>query len=557
MIKIGMFCAGFALCFSSLTFAQIKPVRKKLIEAGWDRPNAATFRQNIKIMEKTPYDGVILKIEGRDDNNKYVTASRDNFSNKPLKIEWFRSSIDDLKAVHSSKLTDNFIQTSATPGDVDWFDDEGWKVIVANYRIIAQIAKESNLKGILFDAEPYAKFYRQFTYAFQEQHGKHSFQEYQNKARQRGREMIQAIASVDPNLVIFTYFMNSSNAGAAYSTYPEASLQYAQYGLYPAFINGWLDAAPPTMQFVDGCESKGYRANDEYTFLKTADLVRNTALRLVAPENREKYLSQVQTSFGIYLDAYTNLPSSRWYIDPKGLTPTERLKTNVTYAANASNEYVWTWGEKYRWWPVTGKDAEKQVKAEHWDEVLPGIKEVLQNIFAPTTPSLAQKIASLSKDDQKINLLQNGDFSASAPANWSQWQSSTSKGTFTVDRENHSANAGGSIRLSGVRNGSLIQAIDVKPGETYLIRGWMHQTGEGIGFIWVRWQQNGQFVESSASDSMITATPTDANDTWHKIEGIATVPEGASKLVVLLNAMRQNSPADNIWYDDIQVYKIP
>src|SRR5690606_27419983 len=156
-----------------------------------------------------------------------------------------------------------------------------------------------------------------------------------------------------------------------------------------AFINGWLDAAPPTMQFVDGCESKGYRANDEYTFLKTADLVRNTALRLVAPENREKYLSQVQTSFGIYLDAYTNLPSSRWYIDPKGLTPTERLKTNVTYAANASNEYVWTWGEKYRWWPVTGKDAEKQVKAEHWDEVLPGIKEVLQNIFAPTTPSLA------------------------------------------------------------------------------------------------------------------------------------------------------------------------
>jgi len=568
-------CIGLSLCLSFFALAQTaSPIRKKLIAAGWDRPGADTFRKNIKIMEKTPYDGVILTVDGRDDNNKYVSASRDNFADKPLKKEWFQKAINDLKAVHSSKLTDNFIQTSATPGDVDWFDDAGWKVIIENYRIIAEIAKEGNLKGILFDAEPYAKFYRQFTYAFQEQHGEHSFAEYQDKARQRGKEMIEAIASVDPNLVIFTYFMNSSNAGAAYTAYPNAALESAQYGLYPAFINGWLDGAPATMQFVDGCESKGYRANDEYTFLKTAELVRNGALNLVAPENREKYLAQVQTSFGIYLDAYANPSTSRWYIDPKGSTPAQRLKTNITYAANASTEYVWTWGEKYRRWPVEGK-AVAQVKAEYWEEVLPGINDAFTDVFHPATTDISQRISALLNDKTKTDLLTNGNFSAvekvtgqksaradwnteGAPANWSTWQQKNSTGTFTQDNKvNHSGSTGGAIRLSGVRNGSLIQAIDVKPGATYLIRGWMRQTGEGMGFVWVRWQHDGQFVESSASDSMMTGKPTDKQDSWKKIEGIATVPEGASKLVVLLYAMRQDSAEDNIWYDDLQIYKIP
>jgi len=310
------------------------------------------------------------------------------------------------------------------------------------------------------------------------------------------------------------------------------------------------------------------------TFLKTADLVRNVALNLVAPENREKYLSQVQTSFGIYLDAYTNPSTSRWYIDPKGLTSTQRLKINVTYAADASSEYVWTWGEKYRRWPVEGKAA-AQVKPEYWEEVLPGINAAFTSIFHPATRDLSQRISSLLNDKAKINLLQNGDFSdiekadpqkgaradwntEGAPANWSTWQQKNSTGTFTQDNSvNHDGSAGGAIRLSGIRNGSLIQAIDVKPGEIYLIRGWMRQAGEGNGFVWVRWQHDGQFVESSASDSMITGKPTGGSDSWQQIEGIATVPEGASKLVVLLYAMRQDSAEDNIWYDDLQIYKIP
>jgi len=321
--------------------------------------------------------------------------------------------------------------------------------------------------------------------------------------------------------------MNSVNAAAANSPYPETALKYAQYGLYPAFINGWLDAAPSTMKFVDGCELQGYKANDELTFLKTADIVRNKALNLVAPENQKKYLSQVQTSFGIYLDAYLNPPTSRWYIDSKGLTPTQRLKTNVTFAADASSEYVWTWGEQYRWWPVTGKQAESQVKPQYWEEMLPGINEALTSVFEPTTQTLQQKIAALLKDDKKINLMNNGDFSLpvedsapqkgaqtdwntqGAPVDWSTWQQKNSKGTFTQDGgANHSEDKSGAIRISGVQNGTLIQSVAVNPGESYLIHGWMRQAGEGTGFIWVRWQHDGKYVDSSSSDSLMTATPT-------------------------------------------------
>jgi hypothetical protein len=280
------------------------PLRKKLIEAGWDKPNAATLRQNLAQMEQTPFDGVTLVIEGKNDKGN-VVAMRSAFSGIPWKKEWFQSSVDDLKAIRSAKLTDNFLLMGANPGNVDWFDDAGWKQIVDHWRIAAWVAKEGNLKGILLDPEPYTDAH-QFEYVSQPQHGKHSFQEYEDKARQRGAQVMSAVASVDPNLVIFTFFMNSANINAAKSPFPQLVLPLALYGLYPAFINGWLDAAPPSMTFVDGAEMRGYLANSKQDFLDTANLTRNTALNLVALENRQKYLAQVQNSFGIYLDAYTN-----------------------------------------------------------------------------------------------------------------------------------------------------------------------------------------------------------------------------------------------------------
>lgn len=389
MIKSSSAAAiGILVLMSAGCSANAQPaqkIQKKLIEAGWDQPTTKRLLQNLEEMEKAPYDGVFVRAIGWDDKGHKINM-REMFSNKPWKKSWFHSAISNLQAIHSKSktLTDNFLLIGAKPGNVDWFDDAGWKQIVGHWCIAAEIAKDGHLKGLHFNPESRTKPYHQMNYNVQPQHTKHSFEEYQVKARQRGREVMTAVARVDPNLIIFPFFMNSVQAISIQSSNPQLTLQGSSYGLYPAFINGWLDAAPPSMIFVDGCEVQGYHANSKLDFLETANLVRNSALALVAPENRQKYRAQVQVSFGIYLDAYTNPSTSGWYIDPKGDTPTQRLQINVQSALNTANEYVWTWGEKYRWWPTPNTG----VNSESWEDKLPGINDAL---FGLTHPNLLLK----------------------------------------------------------------------------------------------------------------------------------------------------------------------
>jgi len=389
-VTIQMGCVAAMLMLIALP-SGAQQIQKKLIETGFDSPSPKLLLQNLKEIEKMPFDGVMIEAAGTDDKG-HAVAIRSTFSPKPWKESWFKQTIADLQAVHSRKLTDNLLKIGANPG-VDWFDDAGWKQVVDHWRIAAKIAKAGNLKGLRFDAEPYGTF-RQMGYAAQPGKDKHSFAEYQAKARQRGKEVMAAVAKVDPNLLIFCYFMNSVNAAAVKSSNMQTSLEKSGYGLYPAFINGWLDAAPPSMIFVDGCEGQGYHANSELDFLKTANVVRNSALALVAPENRQKYLSQVQVSFGIYLDAYTNPSTSRYYIDPKGETPAHRLIENVAYALNAASEYVWIYGEKYRWWATPSKN----VNPESWEDKLPGINDGLLGLTHPDW-LLQQKYAGLDVRD--------------------------------------------------------------------------------------------------------------------------------------------------------------
>ena len=574
IFQIIVICVGFSICVSLQAFAQtasFQPVQKKLIEAGWDIPDTATLRKNLTQMENAPFDGVVLYAIGKDATGNTINV-QSTFSNVPWKKEWFQSSVDDLKAIHSKKLTDNFLQVGANPGNVDLFDDAGWMQIADHLRIAAWIAKEGNLKGLLLDPEAYTKPYRQFEYLSQAQRDKHSFEEYQAKARQRGKEMISAVTSIDPNLMIYTYFMNSVSTEEAKSTNPQMALQSLNngYDLYPAFINGWLDAAPPSMTFVEGSESQGFHANSQLGFLYAANLMRNTALNLVAPENRQKYLAQVQTSFGIYLDAYLNPPTSSYYIDPKGSTPTQRLQTNVQYAVDAANEYVWIYGEKYRWWPTESTS----VSPQSWEDVLPGIHDALLGVTHPQLV-IQQKIADLQKNGKLVNLLKNGDFSAAehssaparntsqdwktvgAPSGWSTWQTDDSHGTFSQDNSvNHSNKQGGAARVAGTNIGCFIQSVDVKPGDSYIVQSWLRQSGQGNGWIRVRWQNADNKWTQQASDVLLFSADGSDKNAWQKIEGLVTVPEGAEKMLILLSAANQPSPQDALWFDDVQVYSL-
>src|SRR5947199_340469 len=77
--------------------------------------------------------------------------------------------------------------------------------VVDHWRLLARLARKGRLSGLCFDAEPYRKPWSQFLYAAQPSKSQHSFAEMRVKARERGREVMKAIAAEYPDMTIFAY----------------------------------------------------------------------------------------------------------------------------------------------------------------------------------------------------------------------------------------------------------------------------------------------------------------------------------------------------------------
>ena len=517
--------------------------RKKLIETGWDMPTPRQVRDNLAEMEKRPFDGVVISLS---------PALGSAFENKAWNRDDFRQPIEDLKACKFKRFTDNFLMLNANPGNVDWFDDAGWKSIVDHWRIAAWAARESGVKGILFDPEAYVNPHAQFRYSAQPEQKKHTFAEYSAKARQRGREVMQTIAEENPRITIFSYFLGSIAAPSAGPSDLLRSLANEGYGLLPAFLDGWLDAAPPTVTFVDGDE-RGYRYNDRKDYLEAALQIKGLFQQLVSPANRAKYRAQVQVSSGLYLDAYVNPPSSPWYIDGRGEPRIRRLAENVASALHAADEYVWIYGEKGRWWP-----AEKS-EYKTWPEVFPECDSVLATARDPIAAATA-RVEELRGKGSLTDLVKNGDFqkgpsdaaAGGPPAGWETWQSDRSHGRFEWDAKT----GDGSAVLRGITDGCFIQSYPAQPSEKYFVVGKARRRGAAEPHIRVRWQTAGGKWTAEARDVLLYCSASSTDD-WAGIAGVVTVPDGAGKLVVLLGVSGQGEPAEAAWFDDVRIHRLP
>jgi hypothetical protein len=564
LVLAGLILAG--PCLSSNAQDARRP--KKLIATGWDQADSQSLPGLVTAMEKSPFDGVVVQVLGRDDRGKQLRLGW-SFLNETWKREWFQPAVDRMRGCKFQRLTENFVLVYANPGDVDWFDDAGWREIVEHWRIAAWVAKQAGFKGILFDPEPYAQPHSQFAYAAQPERDKHTFAEYCQKARQRGREVMGAVAGEYPDLTLFCYFLNSVNGSAIGQADPRRALKASGYGLLPAMLDGWLDAAPATVKLVDGCES-AYRYNSRIEYLEAANLIRGTCQEFVAPENRAKYRAQVQASFGLYLDAYVNAKNSPWYIDGLGGPRAERLRTNAQTALRVADEYVWVYGEKYRWWPTDNK----AVKQETWSEAIPECDHILR--FARNPLDFArEEISRLQAAGRLVDLARNGDFGSDAaktaegtpvkyregspPAGWSVWQDDRSKGAFAWDRQTNHGGGQGAAHAAEVAQGCFLQSRLVKPGERYAVAAFQKQVGKGDAAIRVRWKTaDGRWIHEDRDVMIFRDGPAESPAAeWSAMLGVVQVPEGVGRLELLLGASGQVSAEDAVWYDDVRLYRLP
>ncbi len=496
--------------------------QSKLIATGWDSPNASEFRRHVGEFEKWPFDGVtifptIRLMNGTSISNGYA-FNRDKWAPDAC-----AGMTADLQAVHSRIKAHSFLFCYANPGDVDWFDDKGWAEIVDHWRQLARTARRGNLRGLLFDAEPYTPPFQQFNEGLQSGAKQHSFEEYAAKARARGREVMRAAAAEYPSMTLFTYRLLSdllplTGKGGD----PRTALSGNVWALLPAFVDGWLDVAPPTLVVVEGDEDIGYRANSPAIFDRAYARLRTEIPSLLDPANRGKYRSQVLISHGLYLDAYVNSPGNAWYIDPLGGTPGARLEANAAAALHASDSgYVWIYGEAGRWWPA----REGSAPIPLWTERLKGAEVALLRAKDPA----AAASAFLSSAHNAPNELNNADFALSGkegfPAGWWLWQDDKSHGSAGLESN--------SFRWAGAARAALGQNVAVNPGARHAISAQVRRSGHGSASIDVGWKDaQGRWLKRSEDFLLLPSLAAGAGG-WHEASGIVTAPPDSAEMVIM------------------------
>ncbi|MGO9914991.1 MAG: hypothetical protein ACLQIB_09800 [Isosphaeraceae bacterium] len=325
--------------------AETETPAKKLIEFGWDEPDTSFLRRHHAQLQQSPFDGCVFHVltanpREAKENFTWLAWGRRRFTRTEL-----QPAIDDLRSLTGSKFRHHFLRFNVTPADLDWFDDHA--AILANARLAAEMSRAGGCAGILLDTEQYQGAL--FDLRRQRDRSRHSWQDYAAQARKRGREVMTAFQDGFPDLTVLVTFGYSllwkeSQAG-------RKPLADCADGLLVPFLDGLVEAARGKTKLVDGHElSYGYR--DASAYRAAREVIDRHAATLAA--DRERYHRVVSAGFGLWLDY--DWRNKGWHTDQleRNYFSPERLEASLRAAVEQSNEYVWIYTEKPRWWSEQG-----------------------------------------------------------------------------------------------------------------------------------------------------------------------------------------------------------
>jgi hypothetical protein len=310
---------------------------KKLIEWGWDEPDAAFMRANVDSMDRMGFDGVVLHLTARRDGQVTVPTTA-YWSPKRFQYADFEQSIADLRAARFTRLTENFIRFNV--GEVDWFDDAAFSAVVANASLVARAARESGCRGWMLDLEAYG---RPIWYYHGQVHDKtRTLAEYEAKVRERGAAFIKSVVAAYPDITLLLPL----GYGVAVAD-PVQDPQWRYYWLLKPFLDGLFDGVASGTTIVDAYE-RAYPFRRLSQFREAYSEIHDTlAAASGAPQ---AYRRHVQAAFGVWMDLQWR--DYGWHsddFDGNYFTP-EELSYALSSALLVSDKYVWLYTEQPQWW---------------------------------------------------------------------------------------------------------------------------------------------------------------------------------------------------------------
>ena len=291
-------------------------------------------------LRESPFDGTVFHLNYPTPDGKPGSFSWEGWGRKRFRQADLEPLVAPLRDADLGEFRHNFPRFNTTPADLDWFDD--YSAVLENARLVAWYARETKCPGILFDVEQYQG--KLFHYALQRDARTRSFEQYSAQARRRGREVMQAFQQAYPGLTVFL------TAGYSYpwqQMRKGKALREVSYGLVPAFLDGMLEVAEGDTKIVDGHES-AYGYTEPKKFAEGYREMAREVLPIVSDSAR--YGRQFRFSFGIWMDRDSNTRGwSTTDFARNGHSP-EALERLIASAMQVSDEYVWLYSERLKWW---------------------------------------------------------------------------------------------------------------------------------------------------------------------------------------------------------------
>ena len=274
----------------------------------------------------------------------------DCWGKRAFTIEELQPAIDDMKATKFTKFTHNFLRFNTTPSKdawskEDWFGD--FEAILNNARLAARVAKEGGAKGILFDIEQYTA--PLFAYREQREAKTKAWDEYAAQVRLRGKQVMEAFQEGYPDLTVFLTFGYCLPWGESQKA--KKPLADVGYGLLGPLCDGLVEGIKGKTILVDGHEYS-YHYRDVAKFDQAYKAMSQDLLVIV--KDPEKYKQVVSLGFGVWMDdnsgklGWDDTDFSKNYFTP------EVFEASVRKALETSDEYVWIYTERAKWWSDKG-----------------------------------------------------------------------------------------------------------------------------------------------------------------------------------------------------------
>jgi len=404
-------CVG---CFGALCAAECTlddpHATKKLIALGWDT-GPRTVDDLIRHQDE-------IAAMGFDGLGVSVTYPRLEPNGKPVKwgsavygkygignTNEFYSLAEPLRKLNAGPLKHNFVSFTLFFAQRNrWEDDAFWKFSCEKAAGFARLAKLGGCKGVLMDTEDYGhagQFY--YNPDFEQQ----DYKTAAKHARQRGRELMEAMRREYPDMEILTTWLLSNQSRRQYQDTWNGGLVRAEKAgdAFVPFMQGLVEGLGPRMALIDGNEAGYYCEASRREFFYDYFAIRKLGLALMPEELRDTYNRQVRVGFGLYIDSYTLPEKNGWSKGPMAGSRLKHYELNLQQALEATDKYVWIWGEHYAF--ADWKDSFSKVHSEMptWETALPGVS-AMQN-FAKDPKGYGEKLwrELIAKDGKPQSLI--------------------------------------------------------------------------------------------------------------------------------------------------------